>query len=488
METLRKSGFLLGFGLLYLILSVYWIWQDQAYLTLFPVGLMAIYFAVFYTEYTFLSLAFLTPLSVNIEEYTDSIGLFIPTEPILLGLLVMLLMQQLIKNQLHQSLWKNPIIWAVSFYLFWIFVTSITSTSPSVSFKFLLAKLWFIIPILFFGTKVFSKPKNVRAFIWLFCIAMCIAMLYTLTIHASYGFGEEEGHWVMWPFFKDHTIYGSTVAFSVPLVFALYFSKKHTPLVQAALLLMITITMLGLFFSYTRAAWLSVFASLFVLLFIKLRIKFSLLAGIAVIAGFALFFSWDNIQMELERNKYEHTTEEFGEKLQSATNVTTDASNLERLNRWSCAIEMFKQRPVFGFGPGTYAFEYARFQEPENLTIISTNFGNMGNAHSEYLGPLSEMGLLGMLAMLAIVAAIFYKGITLYLKWSEEDKETRTLILAMILALVTYFVHGILNNYLDTDKAAVPIWSFCASFIGLEILLNDRKSASAKPIVKDSSK
>ncbi len=471
MKVLKQYGFFLGFGLFYLVISTYLIWHDLAYMTLAPFGLLAIYFAVFYTEHTFLGLAFLTPLSINIEEYTQSIGLFIPTEPILLGLMVMLLMQQLIKNQIDREVWKNPIIWAVCFYIFWIFVTSVTSTSPEVSFKFLLAKLWFIIPILFFGTSVFAKPKNVRAFIWLFCIAMCIAIMYTITVHASYGFGEKEGHWVMWPFFKDHTIYGSTVGFSVPLVFALYFSKKHAPLIQGVLILMITITLLGLYFSYTRAAWLSVFASLFVLLFIKLKIKFSVLATIGVLAGTALFFSWDNIQMELERNKYEHTTEEFGEKLQSATNVTTDASNLERLNRWACAIEMFKQRPVFGFGPGTYAFEYARFQDPENLTIISTNFGDMGNAHSEYLGPLSEMGLLGMLAMLGIVAMIFYKGITLYIKWPAEDKEMRTLILAMILALVTYFVHGILNNYLDTDKAAVPIWTFCASFIGLEILL-----------------
>ena len=175
--------------------------------------------------------------------------------------------------------------------------------------------------------------------------------------------------------------------------------------------------------------------------------------------------------MSLERNKYEHTTEEFSEKLQSAANVTTDASNLERINRWSCAIAMFEERPVFGFGPGTYAFEYARFQDPENLTIISTNFGNLGNAHSEYLGPLAEMGLVGMISVFLIVAAIFYQGISLYNRWPKEDREMKVLILAMIISLTTYFVHGILNNFLDTDKASVPIWGMCAMFIALETSL-----------------
>lgn len=471
MQYIKQNSLLLGLGLLYVCLCCYLLWIDQTYLTLAPIGLMAVYFAIYYTEKVFLALAFLTPLSINIEEYTESFGLFIPTEPILFGLMVYLLMQHLNKQMIPKYVWKNPIIWAVSFYLIWIVITSITSSSPVTSFKFLLAKLWFIIPLLFFGPVIFSKRKNIITFMWLFCISMAIAITYTLIVHSSYGFGEQEGHWVMWPFFKDHTVYGSTVAFTVPMIFGLYLSKKHSPLIQFILLFLITVILLGLFFSYTRAAWLSIIAALMVLAAIKLKIKFQWIAGITVFAAVLLYISWDNIQMELERNKYEHTTEEFGEKLQSATNVTTDASNLERLNRWSCAIEMFKERPFFGFGPGTYAFEYARFQEPENTTIISTNFGDMGNAHSEYLGPLSEMGFIGLIAILLIVAAIFYKGITLYIKWPEEDKEMRVILLTMTMSLVTYFVHGILNNYLDTDKASVPIWSFCAIFIAQEYLL-----------------
>lgn len=439
---------------------------------------MAVYFAIYYSEWTFLSLAFLTPISVNIEEWTDSFGLFVPTEPLLFGFMLLFLMLQLRKPIIQPDIMKNPIIWAVAFYLFWVFITSITSTHPVASFKFLLARLWFIVPILLFGTYIFRDIRNIKRFIWLFVIGMMIAIIYTLVVHASYRFGEKEGHWVMWPFFKDHTIYGAIVALIVPLVFGLYWYKKHTPLVQAIIIGFITVTMLGLYFSYTRAAWLSVIAALGVWALIQFKIKFRLIAIVSVIAGIVLFFSWDAIQMEMERNKYEHTTEEFGERLQSATNVTTDASNLERINRWSCAIAMFEERPFFGFGPGTYAFEYARFQEPENLTIISTNFGDAGNAHSEYLGPLAEMGTIGLLSMLLIVAAIFYKGITLYNRWPQEDREIRVLLLSMILSLTTYFVHGILNNFLDTDKAAVPIWGICAMFIALEIRLNTKVKKS----------
>jgi putative inorganic carbon (hco3(-)) transporter len=455
---------------------MYLIWIDLAYLTLASLGFIAVFAAIFYTEYAFLALAFLTPLSVNIEEYTDSFGLFIPTEPLLFGLMLLFLMINLRKRIYDVNIWKNPIIWAVSFYIGWIFITSITSSLPLVSFKFLLARLWFIIPMLFLGSIVFQKEVNIKRFLWLYAIGMMIAIAYTLVVHASYGFGEKESHWVMWPFFKDHTIYGAMVAFNLPILVGLYLSKKHSPLVQAVLISFIVLNLVGLYFSYTRAAWLSVIAALGVLGLIYFRIKFSLLVYVTLFLGAILFFSWDSIQMELARNKSEHTTEEFGKRLESAANVTTDASNLERLNRWSCALQMFEERPIVGFGPGTYAFQYARFQEPENTTIISTNFGDAGNAHSEYLGPLSEMGVFGLLSMIFIVSAIFYKGIMLYLNWPAEQSEMKVLILSMVLALVTYFVHAFLNNYLDTDKAAVPIWGFCAAFIAMEMKLASNTS------------
>lgn len=463
--TSNRIFFLLG--LCYAALSVYFLQTNQSYFTLFPIGLLGVYFAFFYSKVTFIALAFFVPLSVNIEEWTQGVGLFLPTEPILFGFLLLALFRML-KEGYDFGAWNNPIIIALLSFIAWIAITIIPSSSPFVSFKFLIAKLWFLVPILFFGIPLFQDRKNIIRFLWLFVIGMTLVMSYTLFVHASYGFGEKEGHWVMFPFFKDHTIYGALVAFVLPIIVGLYRSKKHSPILQAILLLFIVINLIALYFSYTRAAWLSVMAAVGVLGLIYFNIKFKWIALSTLTLIGTLIISWDAIQMALAKNKYEHTTEEFGERLQSATNVTTDASNLERINRWSCAWEMFKERPVFGFGPGTYAFEYARFQEPENLTIISTNFGDMGNAHSEYLGALAEMGLLGLLLFLAIVATIFHQGITLYLKWPSEDHEMRVLLLAMIMALVTYFVHAFLNNYLDTDKAAFPIFSFAIAFVALK--------------------
>lgn len=480
MLTLREHKWLLTAAALFCALSLYFAWNDNWYFFLLPLVLLALYGAVFHTEITFLILFFFTPLSINIEEYTQSFGLFIPTEPMLFGIMLLVTGQHIRRKLFPDYVFRSYLVWAIIFYLVWVFITSITSSDPIVSFKFLLARLWFIIPVLFYGCLVFRNRRNILVFIWLFILGMTLSMLYTLFMHASYRFGEKEGHWVMNPLFKDHTIYGALVAFILPLVVGLYFSKRQRPIIQFILITIFVINVMALYFSYTRAAWLSIVVALFVLALIKFRIRFTWIASVAAVTGIIVFFSWTSIQHSLERNDAEHTTEEFGERLESVSNVTTDASNLERLNRWSCAIDMFSERPVFGFGPGTYAFEYARFQEPENLTIISTNFGDAGNAHSEYLGPMAEMGIGGLLSVVAIVAAIFYLGITLYLSYDKEDREMRTLVLAMVLALVTYFFHGILNNYLDTDKAAMPIWAIGAIFITLDYRNQKKQSPAGK--------
>lgn len=65
--------------------------------------------------------------------------------------------------------------------------------------------------------------------------------------------------------------------------------------------------------------------------------------------------------MKLEKNRQD-TSSNLEEHLQSISNISTDASNLERINRWHSAFRMFAERPIFGWGPGTYSFEYAPFQ------------------------------------------------------------------------------------------------------------------------------
>jgi O-antigen ligase len=128
---------------------------------------------------------------------------------------------------------------------------------------------------------------------------------------------------------------------------------------------------------------------------------------------------------------------------------------------------MFEEKPILGFGPGTYSFMYAPYQLSNEKTIVSTNAGDMGNAHSEYIGPLAESGILGMLSFIAVAITIVATGWRLYLRMEKGPQ--RAAILSVLLGIVTYLIHGILNNFLDTDKASVPFWAFAAMLVAADI-------------------
>ncbi|MCK5839323.1 MAG: O-antigen ligase family protein, partial [Bacteroidales bacterium] len=194
---------------------------------------------------------------------------------------------------------------------------------------------------------------------------------------------------------------------------------------------------------------------------------------LAVFVGIFFSFKWEILDT-LEKNKQDSSAD-FVEHVQSIANISSDASNLERINRWQSAIRMFQEKPFFGWGPGTYQFFYAPFQRSKEKTIISTNFGDLGNAHSEYIGPLAESGLFGMITMLAIVFAAIWTGLRVFKR--SENNEIKLLALVTMLALVSYFAHGLLNNFLDSDKASIPVWGFIAILVGLDLYFSKKEDS-----------
>jgi O-antigen ligase len=196
--------------------------------------------------------------------------------------------------------------------------------------------------------------------------------------------------------------------------------------------------------------------------------------AVFIITSVIGFVYQTEIVMKLERNRQD-ASQDFDKHIESISNISTDASNLERINRWNAAFRMFEERPIFGWGPGTYSFEYAPFQHAHEKTIISTNMGDKGNAHSEYIGPLCESGVMGALTFIAIIICVLSTGFRLY--YTIKDKETKNLVLVMLLGFITYIVHGTLNNFLDTDKASVPFWGFVAMIVAIDLYHKNREEA-----------
>ncbi len=472
--------------MLFVILNIYFIYKELYYFTLFPIGIVILLFAFFSLDKVLLFLVFLTPLSIPLREITTGLDfdMYIPTEPLLFGILILFILKTAIGHRLDKRLIFHPVSIAIYINLVWIFITCITSTMPVVSFKFLLSRLWFVVAFYFLINQIFKDKKNIGTFFWLYIIPLIIVIFYTIANHMKYGLLDQEAaNHVVNPFYNDHTSYGAALAMFLPIIIGSLFIKRIKPTIKFIISIVLIIFIAATVFSYTRATWISIFAAIMVFLAMILKIKFRYIFTITAILV-SLFLTFQTqILMSLEENSQE-SSKNLTEHLQSISNISSDASNLERINRWNCAIRMFKEKPFFGWGPGTYMFKYAPFQISEEKTIISTNAGDRGNAHSEYLGPLSESGILGLLSFLLIVILTLYSGIKLYSKL--QDRDMKIIIISVVLGLITYYVHGFLNNFLDTDKASIPFWGFTAIIIAVELYHAKAKNTKSEELQSDN--
>lgn len=434
---------------------------------LMPAALLFAWAAIYHLDYLILFIAFCTPLSINLEEMEImQVGMYLPTEPLLFGVLVLFIFKMLSGKSIDTRIFRHPVSYILYAYLAWMLLTCITSEIPLVSFKFLTTRLWFIASFFFIATHVFRNPQKIRSYLLLYFSTLCLVIVYTVIRHAQYGFDKDSAHWVMEPLFKDHTSYGAVLAMFFPISIGLLMQQRMNVLVRVLLGIGFIILCLGIILSYTRAAWISILGAAAILVVMLLKIQLRHVLMVSAAAGVILFIGWDDIVMSLQQNKQE-SSDKLDEHVSSISNVSSDASNLERLNRWNCAIEMFKERPITGWGPGTYQFVYAPFQRAKDRTIISTNQGTGGNAHSEYLGPLCEQGLFGALLVLILLYGISDLAFRLFFSIASTD--LKIMVASAYLGLMTYFIHGVLNNYLDTDKASVPFWGFIAILVAIDL-------------------
>ncbi len=459
-------------------------WKGGYMMTLVPLALVVVWLFVVRLETGLLLMALLTPFAVNMA-LMPGMELSMPVEPMMILFSFIFLFRLLVLrppfSTLHSPLLRHPVTLLLLASLAWWLVTSCTSRLPWVSFKYLLARLWFVIPFYFAAVLIFRNPRRIRQFYWAYALGLAVVIIIA-TAKTLGNFSDLQTlHRVMRPFYNDHTAYGCAIALMLPV--SVYFVseklrmkneesglRKHTAAANSSFFILhssfFILLCVGLIFSYCRAAWISVVAALGVYILIRMGMKVKwmvLLFGL----GVGLFFVYQSDVLYKLGKNHQDSSYTLADQVKSISNISTDASNLERLNRWASAMRMWKESPVVGIGPGTYQFVYGSYQKSYQLSTISTNAGDLGNAHSEYIGPMTEQGLPGVLLVVALFLTTFATGVRVY-RTAKDPAVART-ALAFTLSLLTYYVHGVFNNFLDTDKLSVPFWAFTAVVVALDL-------------------
>jgi putative inorganic carbon (hco3(-)) transporter len=452
--------------------------HDTDILWLFPVALSLLVFTLLSLEKALSVILFMVPLSIQWSFLSETVpfDISIPTEPLLALILFIVIFRLVVTKEFSSDLLKHPVTIIISVYLVWSLVTSLFSGMPLVSFKSLSYRLWFIAGFYLLAAQIFLRKQNYETFIIAYSLGLAVVVTYFFTQTAATGFlNQKLAHSACYPFFKDHTSFGAALSFCIPPLFMMAFNRKRGVTVRLFYFLLGAYFVAGLVFSYSRAAWVSLLVSAGFSVILAFRLPPRVLLGASVAVLLTLIFSASIIWQRMDSTREDSSTD-LKTHLQSSSNISTDQSNLERINRWKSAIEMFYVKPVTGWGPGTYQFYYAPFQYSKDRTIISTDFGDAGNSHSEYLGPLSETGLPGALIFILMALTALVTGIKVW--YGNRRNYQGYLSLAIVSGFITYLIHGIMNSFLDTDKIAALFWGFIAMITAMSIMLNRKKGGT----------
>lgn len=478
MQAKTKILLTSAISLAYIVINTILIANEWYWLSLLPLALVFAAVFIYSLDKIYLLVAFVTPMAIDITNFGMSIGLSLPSEPILILLLVVFVFKLFHDKSIDKQIFTHPISFALYFYFAWMLITVLTSSNMLVSVKWFVARLWLIVPTYFFGIIVFKDLKNIPKFVWAFTLGFIPVIIYTLSVHAANGFSDHAAHWAMSPFFNDHTSYGAILAMIIPVILGFGINTSNNTInLKMFTYLALTVLLIAIFFSISRAAWASLVGAFGVFIMIKFKIRLSWILTAATVIFLILFSFRESIMMKMEKNKQD-SSDNFVEHVQSMSNIATDASNLERINRWNSALHLFYDKPFFGWGPGTYQFVYAPYQSVEDKTVISTNVGNKGTAHSEYLLILSEQGILGLLSLLSVFILVVITSLRAYN--NASNGKAKQYVLLLFLGIITYMAHAFFNNFLDTDKAAVPFWGFVAAIVAIDIYYGKDKGENKK--------
>ena len=169
-------------------------------------------------DLVFLMAVFFTPISVLLSDADYNIGLALPTEPILFGLLIIYCIKLISQKNIDIRIFKHPVTIAILLHLLWMMITSLTSEMPIISIKYFLSRLWFVVAFYFIALEFFKKGNNYKSFIWAYSVPLLLVIVYSLYRLSNFGFIKIYTYSVMSPFYNDHTAYGAAIAMIIPVI------------------------------------------------------------------------------------------------------------------------------------------------------------------------------------------------------------------------------------------------------------------------------
>ncbi|PPS41442.1 IctB family putative bicarbonate transporter [Chroococcidiopsis sp. TS-821] len=134
-----------------------------------------------------------------------------------------------------------------------------------------------------------------------------------------------------------------------------------------------------------------------------------------------------------------------------------DSSNNFRINVWLAVIEMIRDRPILGIGPGNTAFNriYPLYQQPRYTAL---------SAYSVPLEIAVETGFIGLFCFLWLVIVLFSQGLTQLHRLRQQNNREGFWLIAAIAIVVGMLAHGTVDTVWYRPEVST-LWWFTVALI-----------------------
>lgn len=415
-----------------------------------PFAVLALWLVVVdFRKIYFLMLASI-PFSIEME-LPGGLGTDLPSEP-LMWLLTGAALVWFLQNwrTVDARFLKHPITLALLLHLSWSVVAVCVSTDFIVSFKFLLAKGWYVIVFYFLTSHLFREERDYKQFLWWFFVPLFITVVSVLVRHAPHGFSFKEVNYVMGPFYRNHVMYACLLAIFLPFVWYGTYWYKRFSLAWWFLVLGIAVLITGINFAYTRAAYVALAAAVGIYWLIRRRlIKVAVFVFGLVFAALVVLVTTRDNWMEFKPNYERAVSHTSFDNLLEATTKLEDISIMERVYRWVAASYMIQDRPFIGFGPGNFYFNYKNYTVSSFKTYVSDNPERSG-IHNYFLMMTVEQGVPGLFFFLLFCITVIFKGQQIYHRLPDPGQ--RRILVAALLSFMLIAILMLMNDFVETDK------------------------------------
>jgi len=256
-----------------------------------------------------------------------------------------------------------------------------------------------------------TSEKHIRIFIGLLFISTAVVCLISLRYHGSGRLSSLV--------LRNPNGFGNFLALTIPFCTSLIFHAKLKRGKRLFLAFSLTLMFISLVLTFSRSAWVGVFAGLLCLSVFKPKAPLFLLICAIITAVFVLSPIQDRVFKDI-----------------------SDPGAQYRIVKARIAYDKFKEHPILGNGLGSFHYE-AQFSEIWAYHAHSTLENN-------YLLMLVEGGIIGLLAFLYLVIAFAKKSIALLKR--VRDPLLYSVLLGAVTSVIATLAAGMFEDTLFFPK------------------------------------